>query len=152
MNLTEALSTLSEREQHLILRSVLHCTDQELPEQAQFHNHVTDLDAARLILAVERGTIVVQRDTAWTDFTGTLRARMPHLTRIVNECLRLRLVVRHTEHIWPDVWQTKLAAAPVHLEAGVNRPACVRPGEVARYRLTDDIGLIDCKACLDLDR
>lgn len=155
MDLTEVLSTLSEHEQHLMLRSVLHCTSAELPEWAQLHNHVTDLDAARLIHAIERGFTIVQEGAAWTDLRGTLRAKMPHLTRIVNECLRLRLVERRSHELAPDVWRVWLVAAPVHLETGwINRPACLNvPNRtMMRFRLTADPALIDCKACLALDR
>lgn len=150
-----AIAGLAEREQILILRSALHVVPDEntLPVQAQFANKVTELDAARLIHAVERGCTVVERERVWTDLAGTLRARMPHLTRIVNECLRLRLVVRTTRMIAPDVWRIRVIAAPVHLRAGENRPACIdRPTAVIRYRVTDDSGLIDCKACLVLDQ
>jgi hypothetical protein len=151
-DLNVALSDISERERLLLYRSVAHCTAQELPEWAQFHNHVTDLDAARLVHAIERGAVVVEQGAAWTDTTGALRARMPHLTRIVNECLRLRLVRRAGQQIAPDVYRTRLQTADVHLEAGVNKPQCHAGNTHVRFRLTDDPALIDCKACLDLDR
>ena len=150
-DLLSALAEISDRERLLLYRSVLHCTDQPLPEWAQFHNRVTDLDAARLIHAIERGAVVHPHGAAWLDTTGRLRAKMPHLTRIVNECLRLRLVEQATEPIGPDVWRTRLQTARVHLLAGINRPACTQRGSV-RFRLTDDPALIDCPACQALDR
>ena len=151
-DLAGVVATLPEREQILCLRSVLHCTSAELPEWAQFHNRVTDLDAARLILAIERGFTVVQRDTVWTDLRGTLRARTPGLTRIVNECLRLRLVERKSHQVALDVWRIWLVTAPVHRMAGTNKPACPQGGRMIRYRLTDDPALIDCPACVSLDK
>lgn len=153
-----AIANLAEREQLLILRSALHVVPDEnaLPEWARFHNKVTELDAARLIHAIERGYVVVPADRAWTDLRGTLRTRMPHLTRIVEECRRLRLVttvVRATvvRDMGPDIVRVQLVAADVHLVAGPNRPACGQSG-MARFRLTDDPGLIDCKACRAMDR
>lgn len=144
---------LPEREQNLINRSVCHIADETLlPEALRLGNRVTDLDVARLLLAVERGFVVVPRDETWTDLTGALRARMRHLTRVANECIRLRLLVRTTEQITVDIWRTRLVAAPVHLMAGPNRPACPAPGGMVRYRLSDDRNLIDCPACLDPDR
>lgn len=150
-----AIAGLAEREQLLILRSALHVVPDEnaLPEWARFHNKVTELDAARLLHAIERGYLVVPEDRAWTDLRGTLRTRMPHLTRIVNECLRLGLVSRKSEEIAPDVWRTYLVPAAVHFSAGVNRTLCpASAGLSFRFRLTDDPGLIDCEACLGLDR
>lgn len=150
-----AIAGLAEREQLLILRSALHVVPDEsaLPERARFHNKVTELDAARLLHAIERGYMVVPEDRAWTDLRGTLRTRMPHLTRIVNECLRLGLVSRMSEQIAPDVWRTHLVPAAVHLSAGINRTLCpASAGLSFRFRLTDDPGLIDCEACQALDR
>jgi hypothetical protein len=150
-DLTGIMATLPEREQLLCLRAVLHCTLQELPVWAQFSNHVTDLDAARLIHSIERGALYVPSSThdGWASLAPT--RGFPHLTRVVNECLRLRLVKRVTAKTGSDVWRTMLGTAPVHLEAGINRPACGESGSI-RFRLTDDIGLIDCQACLALDR
>lgn len=154
LDLLGAVADLPEREQLLILRSVTHIADEtELPAWAQLCNHVTDLDVARLIHAIERGTVVVPRDNVWTDLRGNLRAAMPHLTRTVNECLRLGLVQRASEQTAPGVWRTWLVAAPIHRDAGGRVPACHRGRtRPIRFRLTDDPGLIDCKACLEADR
>lgn len=146
------VANLPDREKILILRSVTHvAAEEKLPEALHFHNRVTDLDAARLIHQIERGAIVVQQGAAWTDRGGTLRKQMPHLTRIVNECLRLGLVHQNSREMAPGVWLTWLEAAPVHLIRGDNRTACdaSRRVRAARFRLTDDIGLVDCHACLD---
>lgn len=151
-DLSHVVATLPEREQILALRSVLHALDNEdlLPVPLQFCNKVSDLDAAWLILAVERGYTVVQQGAVWTDLRGDLRARMPHLTRIVNECLRLKLVRRRSREVMPDVWRVWLTAAQVHRDAGLNKPACGVTGQ--RFRLADDSRLIDCPACAGLDK
>ena len=152
-DLSLAIAGLPEREQILILRAACHVADEPLlPVQAQFCNRVTELDAARLIHAIERGAMVIQRGTAWADLEGALRARMPHLTRVVLECTRLGLVRQATTQLWPDVWRTWLVAAPVHEQAGLNRTRCTasfqRP--YGRFRLSDERALIDCAACLSV--
>lgn len=144
-DLNVAIANLPEREQILILRSTCHVADEaRLPEALHFCNHVTDLDVARLIHAIERGAVVVEHGKAWVDLGGALRARMPHLTRIVRECLRLGLVTRTSRELAPDIWQTWLIAAPVHCDCG--HPCLTRPGR--RVRLADDLALVDCEACL----
>jgi hypothetical protein len=149
------VANLPEREQTLILRSVAHVADESrLPEQMRLCNRITDLDVARLIHGIERGAIVVQRDAVWVDRGGLMRRRMPHLTRIVNECLRLGLVDRVSQEISPDVWRVWLSAAPVHQQAPGGGPVCPVAGErrTRRLRLSDDPGLVDCPACLEADR
>jgi hypothetical protein len=153
-DLSLAVAGLPEREQTLILRSAAHIADESrLPAWAQLCNHVTDLDVARLIHAIERGTIVISHGAAWTDLTGELRARTPHLTRIVNECLRLGLVTRTSKQTAPDIWRTWLVAAPVHYGRSAGVPACHRGRtRPIRYRMSDDLTLIDCDACLRAHR
>lgn len=151
-DLSLAVAGLPEREQTLILRSACHVADESrLPEALRLCNRVSDLDVARLLHAIERGAVVVQRDSAWADLTGDLRARMPHLTRIVNECLRLGLVTRTSRQVAPDVWRTWLVAAPVHC-GGAGGPHCGRTRRAQRYRLADDLSLVDCEACLSAHR
>lgn len=153
-NLSLAVAGLPEREQILILRSVTHVADESrLPAWAQLCNRVTDLDVARLIHAIERGTIIYSHGAAWTDLGGDLRARMPHLTRIVNECLRLGLVERTSEQTAPGIWRTWLVAAPVHCNGGANIPTHHRGRtRPIRYRLSSDLALVDCDACLRAHR
>ncbi len=149
-DLSLAIADLPEREQTLIWRSACHLVPDEaaLPEMLRLHNHVTELDTVRLLHEIERGAVVVPRDDAWTDVAGTLRYKMPHLTRIVNECLRLRLLVRIAEQTGPDIWRTRLAAAPVHRHAIDHQPTCGRDFGMVRFRVSDDPALIDCPACL----
>ena len=153
-DLSLTIAGLPEREQTLILRSAAHIADESrLPAWAQLCNHVTDLDVARLIHAIERGTIVYPHGAAWTDLGGDLRKRMPHLTRIVNECLRLGLVERTSEQTAPDIWRTWLVAAPVHYDNGDHVPACHRGRtRPIRFRLSQDPALVDCQACLGAHR
>lgn len=139
-DLSLAVADLPASEQRLIARAGLHAMKD--PPGALAFRDVSDLDAARLIHAIERGYVVVPRGRAWTDLSGALRARMPHLTRVVQECLRVRLVSIVTVPFGGDVVRHQLMAAPVHL-----RDAHALPEE-RRYRLTEDITLVDCKACL----
>ncbi len=137
---------LSQRELDLIARAGAHClADESTPDATRFRDHVTDLDAARLIHRIERGALVVPAGRAWHMIGGWDDV---HLTRIVNECLRLGLVETLVGHTGRDIVRTTLAVAPVHLRAGT-APACAAAGPgTRRFRLTDDPGLIDCPACL----
>jgi hypothetical protein len=145
------LPDLPQRELDLIARAGAHClADESTPDATRFRNHVTDLDAARLIHQIERGALIVPAGKAWCVRGGRFRDR--HLTRIANECLRLGLVERVTRNTAPDVVLTYLIAAPVHLRAGIGETRCwdsyLRPG--ARFRTLGDRRLVDCRACLAL--
>lgn len=144
-DLSLAVADLPASEQRLIARAGLHAM-KDPSEPLAFRDGVTDLDAARLIHAIERGYVVVPRGRVWTDLSGALRARMPHLTRVVQECLRVRLVSIAAVHFGGDVVRHQLVAAPVHLRGAHDLP------EGWRHRLTDDATLIDCKACLAANR
>jgi len=136
---------LSQRELDLIARAGAHClADKDTPDATRFRDHVTDLDAARLIHRIERGALVVPAGRAWHMIGGWDDI---HLTRIVNECLRLGLVEASVGHTGRDIVRTTLIAAPIHLRSG-SGTACAAADSGTRYRLTDDPGLIDCPACL----
>ena len=136
---------LSQRELDLIARAGAHClADESTPDATRFRNHVTDLDAARLIHRIERGALVVPAGRTWHMIGGWDDV---HLTRIVNECLRLGLVEASTAHTGRDIVRTTLTAAPVHLRSG-NVPACAAADPGTRYRLVTDPALADCPACL----
>jgi hypothetical protein len=145
------LPDLPQRELDLIARAGAHClADENTPDAIRFRGHVTDLDVARLIHQIERGALIVPAGKAWCVRGGRFHDR--HLTRIVNECLRLGLVERVTRNTASDVVLTYLIAAPVHLRTGINETRCwdsyLRPG--ARFRTLDVRRLVDCHACLAL--
>jgi hypothetical protein len=137
---------LSQRELDLITRAGAHIlAGGDTPGTVQFDAHVTELDSVRLIHQIERGALVVPAGRAW-HMIGS--QRHPHLTRIVNECLRLGLVEASTSYTGPDIVRTALTAAPVHLLAAPGRPACPASDPNTRYRVLEDPRLLDCPACL----
>jgi len=117
-----------------------------------FRNDVTDLDAARLILRLEQGVIVVPAKGGRSWHTLPRGQRMPPLTRVVQECLRLGLVSRDTIETGPGVRRIQLAAAPIHRRLAPNTTRCsasmLRRG--LRWRTTLDQDLVDCFACKQL--
>ena len=136
---------LPQRELDLIARAGAHClAGAGAPDATRFRNHVTDLDAARLIHRIERGALVVPAGRTWHMIGGWDDI---HLTRIVNECLRLGLAEASTAHTGRDIVRTTLTAAPVHLRVR-DMPACAAADPGTRYRLVTDPGLADCPACL----
>lgn len=141
----DLLGDLPQRELDLIARAGAHClADGSTPDAVRFRNHVTDLDVARLIHRIERGALVVPAGRTWHMIGGWDDI---HLTRIVNECLRLGLVEASTAHTGRDIVRTTLTAAPVHLRVR-DMPACAAADPGTRYRLVTDPGLADCPACL----
>ena len=139
------VADLPQRELDLIARAGAHClADESTPEAVRFRRGVTDLDAARLIHRIERGALVVPAGRTWHMIGGWDDI---HLTRIVNECLRLGLVEASVAHTGRDIVRTTLSAAPVHLRVR-DMPACAAADPGTRYRLVVDPRLVDCHACL----
>lgn len=136
---------IEPHEMGLVLRAGCHAaTPSTLPEPCRFQGKVTDLDAARLLLAVERGTrVVLGGNLEWT-VSGGLSPLGGHLTRITRECIRLGLAYAR---------EGRLHAAPVHLRSvrWLTRPACAENGAL-RYRILSgqDSALADCEECLDV--
>jgi hypothetical protein len=141
---------LSPTDWMAIERAGAHTVHANLLEPAQrFQDGVSDLDAARLLRALDAHAQVAQvgRD-GWMS-RPSIRWTKGLLGRTVRECLRLKLVEAHTA---PGVgaWITP---AEVHL-AGVDnlRPLCddSDPWEIKsqRYRLVRERLLADCVACL----
>lgn len=141
---------ISEREHTLIVRAAAHVIDPLVAGDSAFQRDVTDLDAARLVHRIERGAIVIPSRTGRSWHEVPDGPYMLHLTRVVEECLRLGIVERLTVQTAPAIWRTQLAAAPVHLctAPGVARCDAGRPGK--RLRLLDEPGLVDCAACVFL--
>jgi hypothetical protein len=144
------MSILSLEDRRLIERSAAHALADGIGPA--FRNGVTDLDVARLILRLEQGAIVVQAKGGRSWHTLPRGERMPPLTRVVQECLRLGLVYRATIETGPAVRRVQLAAAPIHRRLAPNTTRCnaslLRRG--LRWRTTLDARLVDCFACRSL--
>jgi hypothetical protein len=138
-----------------IIRAGLHAVPAAcLAEEASFREGVTDVEIARLLLALERGARVVQsQQRTWhcPDKPYFLGRRRRH---VIKEALRTGLAADHDGRLQP---------APVHLADAVHHlvPACARwfvlspvPSylDCLRYRLTyrGALDLADCELCLDV--
>ena len=125
-------------------------TPETLAPEARFANGVTDLAVARLLYALEGGTLVLQRGDSWTAPFAP-RLLYSALPAVAREAVRTGLAVPALavagRHSWPV-----LAPGPVHLRAAasLSRPAC---GDVAalRHRLIGGgySDMVTCEACLD---
>lgn len=123
-------------------------------ETSEWQNGVTDLDVARLILALERGTLIhpTASMTQWAAPAGSpLRAPHRPLNATVNEAIRVGLALTVTERLGPSRTLTRLAAAPVHARNPRRPllPACQDLPSPRYWRLLDDLTLVDCQACID---
>lgn len=109
---------------------------------------VSDLDVARLMLALESGVQVIQGGRGgWTTRGSGALARKAGLPVVVDEAIRLGLVRAVSELVGPSVHRVYVVPAPVHLRSPWDNlaPACPRlPG---RYRLVKNRLWVDCKAC-----
>lgn len=140
-----------ERDQGLIARAGAHAADPELlPEEARFQGSVTDLDVARLLLALDRGAAVWPHERGWRTEQRTA-LMFGRLSATVRECLRLGLVHTMREQTGPSSFREFLVPAITHLRhrADHRAPACPAPRSIKRYRLVDDRVLVDCQTCLD---
>jgi hypothetical protein len=129
---------------HLVLRAgAAAATPALLAADARFRG-VSDLDVARLLYALDSGTLIVLGGNLEWAFSGRLSPFHGRLTRVVREAIRTGLA-----HATP---QGTLAADPVHARSSRHpaTPACGAPGQL-RYRLLggEHLGLVDCEACLD---
>src|SRR5207237_10397118 len=87
------VTDLSPADTVLVPRAYSHAlADSAIPPALRFRNGVDDLDAARLLLQIERSAVIVQATSGKSWHTVPRGERMPPLTRIVEECLRLGLV------------------------------------------------------------
>lgn len=138
---------LSIAEEALIARSGLHATPADTLRPAQrFQYGVTELDVARVMHELERGVRLHRsRLGRWAAPAGSRLGNKA--SPAVQEMIRTGLV-RH----WIDRDGDHLIPAPVHLDLGDRQSACHFIGEdlgPMRSRLTGDLALIDCKACID---
>jgi len=141
------MDMLTHEDRRLIDRSACHALADGIGPA--FRNGVTDLDAARLILRLEQGVIVVPAKGGRSWHTLPRGQRMPPLTRVVEECLRLGLVARDTIETGPGVRRIQLAAAPIHRRLAVNTTLCSASNTLPglRWRTTLDADLVDCFTC-----
>jgi hypothetical protein len=141
---------LSQRDIDLILRAGAHALAVEnTPALTRFRNGVTDEDAARLIHQIERGARIVMATSGRSWHAVPRRATRAPLTRIVDECLRLGLVYVQSEPTGPSTRRLSLAASITHYRRAPGKTLCSMSSTAPyfRYRLLDDIGLVDCQAC-----
>lgn len=136
-----------------VIRAGAHSTEpQKLMPEARFRDGVTDLDMARLLLALERGIPIVMKGYRWT-----APAHSPLLAKLastVSEGIRLGLVHQAAVPTGPHTVVQRAVAAPVHLRSAhdPDRPACPQPRGLKRYRLmnVEDLRYVDCSVCRDL--
>lgn len=141
------------------IRAAAHSTAPLTLRAAQrFQNGVTDLDVARVMLALERGVRPYRnRAGRWLAPSGTTLAGFGrghlsgrNLSTVIGEMIRTGLV-RH----WIDREGDHLIPAPVHLmagEPGNRHSACLFTGEdmgPMRSRLVEEhrFTLVDCLHC-----
>lgn len=149
MNLTDYPPDI----QSLIVRAGAHAAEPAcLAEEAKLRDGVTDLDMARLLLALERGTEVVYSGYRWSCPGHSPIGR--GLSATVSEGIRVGLVFQAAELTGPQTYVQRAVAAPVHLRSDTDpdRPACPQPIGYKRYRLMNraDLRYVDCSACREL--
>lgn len=141
-----------ERDHRLAARAAAHADEEHV-----YSDGVTDLDIARLILALERGALIhpTASMTQWAAPAGSpLRAPKRPLNATVNEAIRVGLCRVATEPTGPSAVRVRLAPAPVHARSEVRplMPACQvfsLPQPDRYWRLLDDLTLVDCQGCID---
>lgn len=155
---------ITAMEQDLIERAgSFAAADAVLNADAQMRGGVTDLDMARLLLALDSGAEIVmgKRTDTWVapagsplkGFDGQFGRRS--LSKVVNEAIRLGLAHVAVDRETPALVRTYLAPALTHARSRFNRvmPACQHPTTtIKRYRLMDRdrLALVDCQACVDI--
>lgn len=138
---------LTAAEQAHITRAAAHAVDPEkLRPLQRFAPYVTDVQVARIMMALERGTVLYRsRLGRWLAPTGSPISQ--NLSPAVMEMIRTGLV-RH----WIDREGDHLIPAKVHLDLGDRQSACHFVGEdmgPMRSRLVQDLSLVDCLHCCD---
>lgn len=151
---------IERAEEELIYRSGTHAVHEHLLEpQARLQGRVQDLDVARLVFQIERGTMVTPSPTGRTwrahGLEGRIWSQNISLTRVVQEATRLGITRVVVERTGPNVYRTRLVAAPTHARSikDRNRPACgLQDPHVLRWRLLDrdHLAYVDCQGCMDV--
>lgn len=139
------ISALAEDRPDLAERAGLHCRPAQRSAQRWLVG-VSDLDTTIVMFAVEAGWTFTRTTAAWRCSVG-LPMTAPAVTAAVGELTRTGLL---RDYRSPASGERVLLPAPVHLAAG-GLSACLFVGEdlgPMRARLTEDLGLVDCSACL----
>lgn len=161
-----ATGPITEEELGLIERAgSFAVADGVLDHDRQLQRGVTDLDVARLLLALDQGAEIIMsgRTDRWVAPTGSPlkgmdgRYERRSLSKVVNEAIRLGLAFVATDHPdgIPALVRTFLVPCLTHLRSRFNplAPTCSRPtNSIKRYRLLNAsaLALVDCQACRDI--
>lgn len=138
----------------LVIRAGAHAVAESvLAPAARFQYPANDLQIARLLYAIESGTLVSQGGDGWTVAPGS-PLMLGTLTLLVREGIRTGLVRARSLQLSAFLVRVWAEAAPTHLPALLEplRPLCGVPA--LRYRLIRyvdfqrDHALVDCNACL----
>lgn len=132
-----------------VLRATAHVQPAaDLPPAGRFKQGVTDLDAARVLRALENGTEVLQGGRhVW--FAAPAMPRpftAPMLALVVQELIRTGLAFGISEELNRSTWRVRVIPALIHVRRpGTQRPACSarRP----RYRLVENTQAASCPDC-----
>lgn len=130
----------------LVARSTAHIVPTDtLTRSQRLQDHVSELDVARLMLAVEQGSAIKLGLYRWAAPAGHPGAAM--FNRTVQEAIRTGLVRDYRD---PGTGEHHLIPALVHLRDTDGTSACKFAGEgmgPMRARLLDELVLIDCLNC-----
>jgi hypothetical protein len=138
---------LDEADQRYVDRATAHVADYfALRRDQRFASYVSELYTARVMLAIERGTVVKRAKTGhWRAPAGS---RLPHnLSVIINEMIRTGLLRDYRD---PRTGQHTLIPAKTHLDDGYRTSLCLFTGEdlgPMRARLVKSMDLVDCLEC-----
>jgi hypothetical protein len=140
----------TEQDWMIVERAAAHCAP-DIPESLQFVKAVSDLDVARVFLAMQRDTQIQQggpRRWYAVPMKGEGPLNRTQLSRTVDEMIRTGLARAVSQRLSLNLVKVTLSAAPVHLRSpqGHLSPLCGVTG--LRFRLVDHPDLADCPACL----
>jgi hypothetical protein len=144
--MTMTTQQLDEADQRYVTRATAHVRDPMVLRRAQrFAPYVTELETARVMLAIERGTVLTRSRTGvWR---GPVDSRLGHVSPAVNEMIRTGLLRDYRD---PRTDQRSLIPARTHLDTGSGASACLFAGEdlgPMRARLVRTLDLVDCLEC-----
>lgn len=129
------------------LRATAHAAFPEtLPAAGRFKG-ISDLEAARVLRALENGTEIVQGGRHVWQAAPALPPpfTLPRVALVVAELIRTGLAFGHSEEVAPQIRRARVIPAPIHLRGGA-RSLC--PINRPRYRLTEEPQVADCPMCL----
>lgn len=148
--------TSARQDPRAVARAVAHALPASMLGPAQrFQGEVDDLMVARLMRALDAGVEVHQGGRYGWQAPQDSPLNQRRLGGTVAEALRTGLVRALSEPVGPQIRKVYVVPAPVHLRAsgGPSAPRCRRydppNGSPMRFRLVDEIDLVDCRTCLD---